>query len=167
MPNLPAINPNTILLVAGAGGLGLAFLAGEGRVKKFATGSLVGFLFASQIGALAQAQLAKLSFVPDLSIGAVQIILLAVVALLFNLGKIHHVEGRPRVSVESIGLAVITAAFLFTAVLSFVGAETRKAITTDYNLAAMLYSWRLLLLGLTAGGLVVVEILGANTKKPK
>jgi len=64
-------------------------------------------------------------------------------------------------------VALITVAFLFTAVLTFVGESTRSAWLNDYNLVALLYNWRLLLLGLTAGGLLLIEIMGANTKKPR
>ena len=158
---------NTLIFALLGAGFVLAFFAGEGRVKKLAAGSLVGFLVATQLGEFALAQLSKLSFAPDYSIGTVQITLLVTVTLLFNLGKVHHVEGRPRVSIESIMVALITVAFLFTAVLTFVGESTRSGWLNDYNLVALLYNWRLLLLGLTAGGLLLIEIMGANTKKPR
>ncbi len=158
---------NTLIFALLGAGFVLAFFAGEGRVKKLAAGSMVGFLVATQLGEFALAQLSKLSFVPEYSIGTVQITLLVTVTLLFNLGKVHHVEGRPRVSIESIMVALITVAFLFTAVLTFVGESTRSGWLNDYNLVALLYNWRLLLLGLTAGGLLLIEIMGANTKKPR
>lgn len=158
---------NTLIFALLGAGFVLAFFAGEGRVKKLAAGSLVGFLVATQLAEFMLAQLSKLSFFPEYSIGTVQIVLLVAVTLLFNLGKVHHVEGRPRVSIESIVVALITMAFLFTAVLTFVGESTRSAWLNDYNLVALLYNWRLLLLGLTAGGLLLIEIMGANTKKPR
>lgn len=165
--HLPELSMNTLIFALLGLGFVLAFFAGEGRVKKLAAGSLVGFLVATQLGEFAHVQLAKVSFIPDLSVGTVQIILLIGVTLLFNLGKVHHVEGRPRVSVESIVTALITMAFLFTAVLTFVGESTRSAWLSDYNLVALMYNWRLLLLGLTAGGLLLIEVMGANTKKPR
>lgn len=158
---------NTLIFALLGAGFVLAFFAGEGRVKKLAAGSLVGFLVATQLGEYALDQLAKLSFIPEYSIGTVQITLLVVVTLLFNLGKVHQVEGRPRVSIESIMVALITMAFLFTAVLTFVGESTRSGWLNDYNLVALLYTWRLLLLGLTAGGLLLIEIMGTNTKRPR
>ena len=164
---MPTLSFNTILFSALGAVLVLAFIAGEGRVKKLAAGSLVGYLVALQFGDFVLSQLGKLSFVPELSLGTVQIILLVVVTLLFNLGKVHHIEGRTRVNVESIAVAIITAAFIFTAILGFLGEETRSNLLNEYNLAAMLYNWRLLLLGLTAGGLILIEIMGANTKKPR
>lgn len=164
---MPNLSFNTILFATLGAGFVLAFFAGEGRVKKLAAGSLVGYLVAMQLGDFVLAQLSKVSLIPSLSLGTVQIILLAAVTLLFNLGKVNHIEGRPRVNVESIVVAIITAAFIFTTVLGFLGEETRSSLLNDYNLAAMLYNWRLLLLGLTAGGLILIEIMGANTKKPR
>ena len=158
---------NTLIFALLGAGFVIAFFAGEGRVKKLAAGSLVGFLVATQIGEFVLTQKSKLDFMPEYSIGTVQIALLIVVTLLFNLGKVHHVEGRPRVSIESITVALITMAFLFSAVLTFVGESTRSEWLNDYNLVALVYTWRLLLLGLTAGGLLVIEIMGANTKKPR
>lgn len=158
---------NTLIFALLGAGFVVAFFSGEGRVKKLAAGSLVGFLVATQLGEFVLVQLSKLSFVPEYSIGTIQIALLIAVTLLFNLGKVHHVEGRPRVSIESIAVALITMAFLFTGVLTFVGESTRSAWLDDYNLVALLYNWRLLILGLTAGGLLLVEIMGANTKKPR
>lgn len=158
---------NTIIFALLGAGFVVAFFAGEGRVKKLAAGSLVGFLVATQLGESALTQLTKLSFIPDYSLGTVQIVLLIAITLLFNLGKVHHVEGRPRVSIESVMVALITMAFLFTSVLGFVGESTRSTWLNDYNLVALLYNWHLLLLGLTAGGLLLIEIMGANTKKPR
>jgi len=164
---MPELSFNTALFVALGVGFAIAFFAGEGRVKKLAAGSLVGYLIALQLGEFAVTQLTKLSFLPELSLATVQLAIFALVTLLFNLGKTHHIDGRPRVNVESIAVAIITAAFIFTTVLGFLDDSTRNQLTTDYNLAAMLYEWRLLLLGLTAGGLLLVEVLGANTRKPR
>ncbi len=156
-----------MILASLGAGLVLAFVAGEGRVKKLATGSLVGFLVATQLGELVHAQLAKVSFMPDWSLATVQLVLFAVGTLLFNLGKVHHVEGRQRVNAVSIAVAVITMAFIFASVLGFLTDSTRARLLNDYNLAAMLYNWHLVLLGLTAAGLIILEIMGANTKKPR
>ncbi len=164
---MPELSFNTALFVALGAGFAIAFFAGEGRVKKLAAGSLVGYLIALQLGEFASAQLAKLSFLPELSLATVQLGIFILVAILFNLGKTHHIDGRPRVNVESIAVAIITAAFIFTTVLGFLDESTRSQLINDYNLAALLYQWRLLLLGLTAGGLLVIEILGANTRRPR
>lgn len=136
-------------------------------MKKLAAGSLVGYLVALQLGEFVLAQVSKLSFVPELSLSTVQLILFALVTLLFNMGKTHHIEGRPRVNIESVTVAFFAAAFIFASVLSFLSESTRSQLVSDYNLAAMLYEWRLLLLSLTAGGLLLIEIMGANTKKPR
>jgi hypothetical protein len=164
---MPDLSFNTVLFASLGAGFALAFFAGEARVRKLAAGALVGYLVAIQLGEFVLAQLGKVSFIPELSLGTVQIILFAFITLSFNLGRAHQVEGRPRVNVESIVVAVITATFIFTSVLGFLGEETRSGLMNDYNLAAMLYEWRLLLLGLTAGGLILLEVMGANTKKPR
>ncbi len=165
--NLPSLSFNTLILAGVVGAFAVAFFAGEGRVKKLAAGSLVGYLAAMQLGQLAQEQLAKVSFVPDASVGTVQLILFGLVAVLFNLGKVHHVEGRPRVSIESVAVGVITCLFVFTSVLGFMGESTRQDLLTNYNLAAQLYSLRLLWLGLTVSGLILIEVMGGNTKRPR
>ncbi|MFO0955359.1 MAG: hypothetical protein U0526_02375 [Candidatus Saccharibacteria bacterium] len=133
----------------------MAFLFGEGRLKRIAAAVLVGLFAVDQLSELVVTQLDKLGL-KTLELATVQLALLAVVAITLSLGKTVSVGGR--FGLRSFILAFLTSATLIAYTQSYLKPEVGSKVLENYNLVALAANNRLYLLAATITWLIIITV---------
>lgn len=139
----------------------LAFLFGEGRLKRIATALLAGFFVADQLGGFLAKQL-DASISGPIDPASVQLIVLSVVTLGLSLGKTPSVGGR--FGLRSFILAFLTAATLIGYTQSYLAQEAASKVLNEYNLIALAADNRLWLLTAMTAWLIIITLWKRKTK---
>ncbi len=139
----------------------LAFLFGEGRLKRIATALLAGFFVADQLGGFLAKQL-DASISGPIDPASVQLIVLLVVTLGLSLGKTPSVGGR--FGLRSFILAFLTAATLIGYTHSYLAQEAASKVLNEYNLIALAADNRLWLLTAMTAWLIIITLWKRKTK---
>lgn len=139
----------------------LAFVFGEGRLKRIATALLAGFFVADQLGGFLAKQLNS-SGSSSLDPAFVQLVVLLVVAIGLSLGKSASVGGR--FGLRSFVLAFLTAATLIGYTQSYLVEKVSTKVLEEYNLIALASQYRLWLLTAMAAWLILITVWKRKTK---
>lgn len=140
----------------------LAFIFGEGRLKRIATALLAGFFVADQLGGFLARQLDS-SINGPIDAAFVQLVVLLVVTVGLSLGKTPSVGGR--FGLRSFVLAFLTAATLIGYTQSYLAHDISTKVLEEYNLIALAAENRLWLLTAMTGWLILITVWKRKTKE--
>lgn len=156
-----SIDGNIYVFAVVGGFFILAFLFGEGRLKRIATALLASFFVADQLGGFIAKQLNS-SVGGPIDPAFVQMIILVVVAIGLSLGKTASVGGR--FGLRSFILAFLTAATLIGYTQSYLQEEIATKVLNEYNLIALAAENRLWLLTAMTAWLIIITVWKRKTK---
>lgn len=155
-----SIDGNIYVFAVVGGFFILAFLFGEGRLKRIATGLLAGFFVADQLGGFLAKQLGQSGQALDPAL--VQLIVLLVVTIGLSLGKAASVGGR--FGLRSFILAFLTAATLIGYTQSYLAQDVATKVLDEYNLIALASENRLWLLTAMTVWLIIITVWKRKVK---
>lgn len=135
----------------------LAFVFGEGRLKRVSTALLAGFFVADQLGGFVTEKLSGQS--PDASL--VMLGILAFVTLGLSLGKAASTGGR--FGLRSFILAFLTSATLIAYTHSYLSRAAATEALDKYNLVALAVNNKLYLLAAMTAWLILITVWKRKT----
>lgn len=139
----------------------MAFLFGEGRLKRIAAAVLIGLFAVDQLASLVATQLDKLGL-KTIELATIQIALLAVVTITLSLGKTVSVGGR--FGLRSFILAFLTSATLIAYTQTYLKPDVGSKVLENYNLVALASNNRLYLLSALLVWLIIITLWKRKTK---
>ena len=139
----------------------LAFLFGEGRLKRIAAGLLAGFFVADQLGGFLAKQIGETGG-GSVDPAFVQLIVLLVATVGLSLGKTPSVGGR--FGLRSFILAFLTAATLIGYTESYPAETASTQVLEEYNLIALAAQNKLWLLTAMTFWLILITVWKRKTK---
>jgi len=154
--SMPNINFNAKALMVVGLVVVLGIVLGEHRAKRIAMGTFVGFIVADKLGAGAFNYLQNQSWGRSVSLSAVQIALFVSFMVLLTIGHSEE-HGRGHINLQLIILSLLTSIFVIASLIGFLPEESRTQLTTDYNIAAMIYGWQYIWLLATAVWMVILN----------
>lgn len=152
-----SVDGNIFVFVVVGAFFAVAFLFGEGRLKKIATALLAGFFVAEQLGEYAIKNL-RLGMDPAL----IMLGILLVVTIGLSLGKATSVGGR--FGLRSFILAFLTSATLIAYTQSFLGVAQASDVVDRYNLIALAVNNKIYLLMAMTLWLIIITVWKRKTK---
>ncbi len=149
-------NPSTQILIAFVALLAIGLVLGEIRMQRIAMSSYVGLVIATFLGGPLYKLLTNVKFV-DLGESAIKIILFVATVLLLSFHRKSDFMHKGKISIKSAILSFLTAGFISTSILNMLNQATLNKFLTDYNIVAMLYTFRFWFMGLTAAWIVIMN----------
>lgn len=140
---------------------GLGFLFGENRLKALSYGGILA-LFILQMSA--DSMVNDLTSKVNAPIAMAKIGFVAVICAAFFVGAVLH-QKKARFKVRAIPLGVITALALTGYSIGLLTEKARETLTTDYNLAAMVYNFRFILLLVLGAWLLIIQFIPDKSDK--
>ncbi len=148
-----------LAIVAGCGVGG--FFLGDERAQRLMLGSLVG-VFAATLLAPALAKL--LNSVAIANITNISFALLAISIVIFVAPKRLRDKKWPKNKPRAVISGVLSGLFILSFGIGFLSQDTRTALVTDHNLAAMAYDLRLFVLGVLLIWLAITMLFVGKAK---
>lgn len=139
----------------------MAFLFGEGRLKRVAAAVLVGLFAVDQLAELVATQLDRIG-AKNVELATIQLGLLILVAVTLSLGKTVSVGGR--FGLRSFILAFLTSATLIGYTQTYLAPEVGSKVLENSNLVALAADSRLYLLAATITWLIIITLWKRKTK---
>lgn len=151
-----------LFLAAVAGASVGSFFLGDERTQRLMIGGLIGVFVATQLAT----QIAKLTgSISVLTVTNISFILAAAIIVAFVVPKKLRDNKWPKNKPRAVIGGFLTALFLLGFGVGFLTPETRTALVTDHNLAALSYDLRLFSLAALVVWLLVTVIMVGKAKK--
>lgn len=151
-----------IFLAAVAGASVGSFFLGDERTQRLMIGSLVGVFAATQLAPLIAKYTASVSV---LTVTNISFILTAAVIVAFVVPRKLRDAKWPKNKPRAVIGGFLTALFLLGYSVGFLSEDTRTALVTDHNLAALSYDLRLFSLAALVIWLIVTIVIIGKAKK--